>query len=64
MLEIPEKKGKSEELHDSSIAEEHPVELKRLLELLHRSEELSRKAAASGRALGMLSDADLKIRLR
>jgi hypothetical protein len=41
-----------------------PLSRERLYELLRRSEGLSREAAAMGRSLGLLSDSDLRIRLR
>lgn len=45
-------------------SEASPVSLEELLELLRRSKDLSRKAAADGRALGVLSESDLRIRVR
>ena len=45
-------------------SEASPVSLEELLELLRRSKDLSRKAAADGRSLGVLSESDLRIRVR
>ena len=64
MSEKPENQENLPDTGPRSASEPTPVSLERLLELMRRSEDLTRKAAASGRALGVLSDSDLRIRIR
>lgn len=64
MPEQPENQKNLQHDGSRSTSETTPVSLERLLELMRRSEGLTRKAAASGRALGVLSDSDLRLRIR
>lgn len=41
-----------------------PLSKEELQDLLERSRKFSREAAASARSLGILSDSDLRVRLR